>query len=96
MSSPGSTPRSTRSRRGRDREPAATPSSPRSRASSSPTRLQDEGSGDELNDDALMREDYKAIPELDQYESRGLDQEGDYDAISPSARSVMLSVWEKV
>ena len=39
--------------------------------------------GDELQD--FMRQDYKAIPELDQYDSDILDQ-GDYDNMDAAAR----------
>jgi len=54
--------------------------------SSSPQRATDpEESGEELLDERLIRRDYQAIPELDTYDVKDMDQ-GEYDPIDTDAR----------
>eukprot|EP00808_Paulinella_micropora_P010771 g2105.t1 len=68
------------------RKQSSRSTTPSSEMGPSPSaRIEEEEEGEELMDETLMREDYKAIPELDTYERTGIDEE-EYDAISPSAR----------
>lgn len=48
--------------------------------------VEDEGEGDDLIGEGMMN-DYRAIPELDRYDSEGLASDSVSDAMSPEART---------
>jgi DNA replication licensing factor MCM2 len=71
------------------------PSSPISSSDpvvSSPAEEPDDG--EELDNLDLMREDYKAIPELDRYDAEHLDNE-EYDEINPESRNAAERMMRK-
>lgn len=49
-------------------------------------QISSEGEGDDLLNG--IEDDYRAVPELDNYEEEGIDDDDDYDQMDPEARQL--------